>query len=1270
VTIDVPTRGDHIEGEPRPSKSVGRRTVLAGAAWTVPAVALAAAAPAHAASGLVLAFDKTSYSAVGCTTLLGVSVSLTIAGTPKPSVDVSVVLPNGFAFVTGGTSVSGVTDENGVYALPGITVPNASSTAVLTAVTGNVNASATVRVAANSTTALSENGLAAWTAWAGTPSGSVAIGGNYFLSPSNELWFENNRVVSNVVSAVGWYYGAGQQYADYLLADGRMQRALYASLHHEYGTLPPDARPVGQAYFLTGDGVLYHYEQRITGNVKSVVTWTSDQLHHADIELTSGVLIGTSTYTIDRTRSPLPATAKPIGADYFLSSDGDLFFKADFVAAQVTSAVGWFDGTPRADYVTSYGMAATASSASPQERAYSKVPSSARALGVRYFLTEDGDLYWGDNFAMHNVDRAVAWHTGLAYADVRTKSGANLRLQDASIDTQWSPLPENALSIGASYYYEAEKQELYYQGKLLVTGVASAAAFHWPNNGDYCDYMTVDGVARRARYGGVEGDLQGNPAGSVACGAGYFLDETVLYHWGTVVARDVISVKTYVGSRLSADFQMESGASARAEESTIVQTYSPMPRDASAVGADYFLTPGGELYFQGKLIVTDVISATGGYYAGWSHQYCMYVTSDGIGYQAGDDRPRDQTHKPGVKFSKALRLAYFLTPTNRLYFGSTDTGVDVDKVVAWTDNSYTRADVRTPDGKLQSLFDSGIETTYSALPSAAVPVGYRYFLTPSGDLYFREQLVAQGVADAIGWQDVSRNMQCADYRLTSGESLRADQQTPAVRAYTGAPGDATLLGAGYFLTSQKELWFEGTKMATDVSSARAWTTSDAFQATYRTGDGRAFRAKAADPDESTWLAGNTPLGARLIGAKYALSDTGALWFAGALVTTGVSDAVGWALPSDGSFNADYFSLGIASRAKGLVASSTTYTGVPSTAQLLGYGYQLAGSDLLYQGAGVAQNVVSGSTWVDGGPNPYCDYRTAQFGSGRVRRPDADLVIWSPNSNTPVGSDPRGADYFVNSDGVLSFQGQVLDSDASEVFGWSWNGDRFVDYRKPATPLPKRIQAKGTDKTFFEYSSQAAGSTPIGAGYWFDQASGDLWYKDSIVASKVTLAQGWAYGNPAVNYRTDIGLARRREANVTPPVTTFTQGSTPLGSKPVGAEYFLNGHDLYFQAAFVTDDVDRAIGYFVPGQGQFADYVTTSQDFFALLGAAPTTIDYTGTNPSAIPVGCGYFHVPNGKLYYNGKVLKDAQGNELGNVASVIGWSPGPRWAAYALIKDC
>ncbi|PPG65701.1 hypothetical protein [Rathayibacter rathayi] len=127
---------------------VHRRTIVKGAAWTIPVVAVSVATPAAAASKTpTLKFTQTSYSVGACETLKGVQVKRTIDGTvPDPNKTVTVTLPTGYKFVDGTTTYSGTTDSSGLMTLPDIVPPKTAGSATLTASSEGLAATAPVTV--------------------------------------------------------------------------------------------------------------------------------------------------------------------------------------------------------------------------------------------------------------------------------------------------------------------------------------------------------------------------------------------------------------------------------------------------------------------------------------------------------------------------------------------------------------------------------------------------------------------------------------------------------------------------------------------------------------------------------------------------------------------------------------------------------------------------------------------------------------------------------------------------------------------------------------------------------------------------------------------------------------------------------------------------------------------------------------------------------------------------------------------------------------------
>ncbi|KTS02585.1 hypothetical protein, partial [Microbacterium testaceum] len=122
-----------------------RRTVLAGAAWTIPVIAAATITPTASASGtLQLAFDKTTYNGTACSTITGAYVTVTTNGAATTGASITVSLSNGYTFSGGSTSATGLSGTNGRYMVPDINVPAAGGTATSTATSGSSTGTATL----------------------------------------------------------------------------------------------------------------------------------------------------------------------------------------------------------------------------------------------------------------------------------------------------------------------------------------------------------------------------------------------------------------------------------------------------------------------------------------------------------------------------------------------------------------------------------------------------------------------------------------------------------------------------------------------------------------------------------------------------------------------------------------------------------------------------------------------------------------------------------------------------------------------------------------------------------------------------------------------------------------------------------------------------------------------------------------------------------------------------------------------------------------------
>ncbi|QHC68254.1 hypothetical protein GSU68_17870 [Rathayibacter sp. VKM Ac-2759] len=129
---------------------VQRRTLVQGAAWTIPVVAVATGAPFAAASGTpTLAFVNGPYAATACQPLGSVILEATTDGTtPAVNETVMVTPPAGFTWSDDGTSAPRPfqTDATGQVTVTGLTAGPSNGSYALSASTSSASDSASVVV--------------------------------------------------------------------------------------------------------------------------------------------------------------------------------------------------------------------------------------------------------------------------------------------------------------------------------------------------------------------------------------------------------------------------------------------------------------------------------------------------------------------------------------------------------------------------------------------------------------------------------------------------------------------------------------------------------------------------------------------------------------------------------------------------------------------------------------------------------------------------------------------------------------------------------------------------------------------------------------------------------------------------------------------------------------------------------------------------------------------------------------------------------------------
>ncbi|KQQ08037.1 hypothetical protein [Rathayibacter sp. Leaf296] len=396
--------------------SVQRRTIVAGAAWTIPVVAAAAATPAAAASLTpTLEFANGPYSVSACGTLSDVVIHATTDGTvPAVGLLVTVTLPAGLEFPDGTTTKAFTTDTNGHVVLTGIAVSSTASSGSIGAASTTLTATEAVVVAGGGTTAYRNYGGGA-SSYVTVPSGSTAVGNSMFLSPDGDLYFADSVIATDVQSVTYSSTHGGANDYGYVTGSGAYYYDSYgpgAAGLVQQTNVPVGSTAIGPNVFLSPDGDLYEDNAIIATDVATAnyafiinpapqdrsITYTkTDGTAHRDYG-------GVSSF------ATVPSGSTAVGNAMFLSPDGDLYFADSVIATDVQSVAyssqtgaendyGYVTSTG-AYYYDSYGPGAAGLVLQ------TNVPVGSTAIGPNVFLSPDGDLYEDNAIIATNVTTA------------------------------------------------------------------------------------------------------------------------------------------------------------------------------------------------------------------------------------------------------------------------------------------------------------------------------------------------------------------------------------------------------------------------------------------------------------------------------------------------------------------------------------------------------------------------------------------------------------------------------------------------------------------------------------------------------------------------------------------------------------------------------------------------------------------------------------------------------------------------------------------------
>lgn len=395
-------------GNSNDSAGVRRRTIVKGAAWSIPVIAVATATPAAAASTQTnIEFVNGQYESEICQPVDGVTIQVTNeSGDPAPDSSVTVTLPDGLSWNDGTSgSKSFVTDGEGRVHLNDVEAVGAEGNYQITAALENgTSAVGSVSVLPQSFAKFG-GGDTVVDRYGQVPQDATALPGRYFLADNGSLYYGDTVIATGVTSAVG-YFAEGSDQVSYV-SDGV---GYWYTKGEQQGTasdIPADSTAVGVNYFLTDDGRLYHGNVLVDSGVSSAVGWYSSNDWVTYVRSDGVTVVAAQDDIIDEFRS-LPTGTTALGGNYFLTPDGDLYYagEATPMATGVTSAEGW--NTAGSDVVNwvdaSGGHLATES----QVLENFDVPIDAEAHSGNYFLTPNGEVYHGSEGIVRENVRSLA----------------------------------------------------------------------------------------------------------------------------------------------------------------------------------------------------------------------------------------------------------------------------------------------------------------------------------------------------------------------------------------------------------------------------------------------------------------------------------------------------------------------------------------------------------------------------------------------------------------------------------------------------------------------------------------------------------------------------------------------------------------------------------------------------------------------------------------------------------------------------------------------
>ncbi|WP_154096426.1 hypothetical protein [Microbacterium testaceum] len=389
---------------------ISRRTVLAGTALAVPAVVLTASAPAVAASGLALNFEKSSYSGQGCTTISGAKVSASDNGAPKAGASVTVSLSNGYTFSTGGTSSTGVTGTDGARTLPDINVPAGGGSGTATATSsGATSTTASLISTGAQAAAYISDGTESQAS--GVPRNSKPVAGGLWLTSDGRIvdGLYNGQVRATNVASFGQIFRETNTtwYLPLTNSDGSATYISGGGPQTNAANVPAGSTPVAGGLWLTSAGQIVdglQGGQVVATNVSSFGQIYRDPNTTWYIPLKNSD--GSATYISgggpQTSASNVPTGSTPIAGGLWLASGGQIVdgLHGGQVVANNVSSFGQIYRDPKTSWYVplknSDGSATYISGSGPQSSA-TNVPNNSTPVAGGLWLSPGGQLVDGLN---------------------------------------------------------------------------------------------------------------------------------------------------------------------------------------------------------------------------------------------------------------------------------------------------------------------------------------------------------------------------------------------------------------------------------------------------------------------------------------------------------------------------------------------------------------------------------------------------------------------------------------------------------------------------------------------------------------------------------------------------------------------------------------------------------------------------------------------------------------------------------------------------------